>query len=1118
MVESSRAPVRVASPAGLSIEINENGSLGRIDCETTLINSFLGNEIEGGPANIYLRRAATTEFVPLLGPRSPTVFRASAAPRSLIGDGRWQGLRYEIELRLAADAPAWFWHVRIANETHNPQRVDLIHAQDLALAPYDTVRMNEYYVSQYVDHTPLDHAPHGVVIASRQNLPAAGRHPWSLIGSMRKAVSYATDALQFHGLATRAGTAPVGLVNRLSGRRLQHEHSMVVLQDETIVIAPGAPATAGFFGLIVPHHPAATDATDLAQIDRVLALPEAQAGKMNAVAVVSPQSTSVFVRSPLLMSLDLSVDDERALFGPERRHEEVDTHGKRLSFFTGAQTHVVLRSKELHVERPHGHLLRTGREATPDERALTSTVWMNGVFNSMLTQGHVSFNRLLSTTRSYLSLFRSHGQRVFVELNGQWHLLDLPSAFAIRPDTCRWIYRHAEGLIEVAVTAHSEPHAIALAIKVLVGEPARFLITHHIALNDDDGASRTPAPRVERRGNDVFIAPAPQSELQRRFPGGGFLLVADGGTQFEEVADDALLFEDRRSRGEPFVCLVTSRTTRAGLKVVGQLVSETPDAPTASPKHERAIELHLLAAPPTSELAEPLERLADIMPWFSHNAFIHYLSPRGLEQYTGGGWGTRDVTQGPVELLLSAGHSAPIRDLLLRVMRAQKTDGDWPQWFMFFERERSIRAGDSHGDIVFWPVLALAQYLIASADASVLDERVPFFEGEQATVWEHAERALALIERRVIHGTALAAYGHGDWNDALQPADPSMREHMCSAWTVTLHHQVLTTLARALRCIGRAQEAPRFDTWAEAVRENFQRLLVVDGVLAGYALFASDQVRYLLHPRDALSGVRYSSLAMIHALLEDLFTPEQAREHLRIMDEHLLGPDGIRLFDRPMPYHGGPQRFFQRAESATFFGREIGLMYMHAHLRYAQALARMGEAERFFKALCQANPLGIRSLIPQATLRQANCYYSSSDAAFEDRYQASTDYHRIKLGRVGLDGGWRVYSSGAGIALGLIVRRFLGLNLEADALSLDPVIPAALSGLRVELTLWGQALDIVYEAQRCGCGVTAIELNGKSMSFARESNPYRAGAVRIAVNDVRSLLGAKQNLMRVRVG
>ena len=80
--------------------------------------------------------------------------------------------------------------------------------------------------------------------------------------------------------------------------------------------------------------------------------------------------------------------------------------------------------------------------------------------------------------------------------------------------------------------------------------------------------------------------------------------------------------------------------------------------------------------------------------------------------------------------------------------------------------------------------------------------------GERATVWQHAQRALALIGKRVIPGTALAAYGHGDWNDSLQPADPRLRDHMCSAWTVTLHFQTLTSLARALRAIGARGRRP----------------------------------------------------------------------------------------------------------------------------------------------------------------------------------------------------------------------------------------------------------------------------------------------------------------------
>jgi cellobiose phosphorylase len=1121
---------RATSRSGLAIEMNANGSLRRLEHDGILLNLFVGNEVEGGPANIYLRRHAdVVESIALLGPNSHTRFHAGASAGVLLGFGTWAGIDYSVALVLAQSAPAWFWHVQLENTNSQPQRVDLTYAQDLALAHYGAVRLNEFYVSQYVDHTPLDHAARGVVVASRQNLAANGRHPWALIGSLREGRSFATDALQFHALAGRTGHVPPGLAADLPGR-LQHEHSMVVVRDAPIRLEARGKTTAGFFGLIAPDHPAATSATDLARVDEVLALPEAAAAATGSRSAASgsangaPLAGTSFSSAPLLRARDLDAEALRKLFRSPWRHAETDEQGRPLSFFHGTDRHVVLRAKELQVLRPHGHLLRTGRHLTPDESALTSTAWMAGVFHSLVTQGHVSINRLLSTVHSYLGLFRSHGQRVFVEIGGAWQLLHVPSAFEMSPDSCRWIYRHDHGEIQVRAGARSDPHELTLAIEITAGAPARFLISHHIALNGDDG-SVPGAARWSRDGTAIVVTAAPGGDVADRFPGGSFQIAPSPGTELVEVGGDELLFLDGRSREQPFVCVVTGPARSIGLTIRGNLIAESSQNALRVRPGQELIPTLAMSAPAAAAHAEQLARISDIVPWFTHNALVHYLSPRGLEQYSGGGWGTRDVCQGPVEMLLALGRVEPVRDLLLRVLSNQNSDGDWPQWFMFFERERNIRPGDSHGDIVFWPLVVLAQYLVASGDAGVLDEQVPFFDargpdaGERATVWQHAQRALSVIEKRVIPGTALAAYGHGDWNDSLQPADPAMRDHMCSAWTVTLHFQTLNALASALRSIGRPREAAPLESTAGVVRQDFQRLLVVDGVLTGYALFENGGgVRYLLHPRDDTTGVHYSALAMIHAVLEDLLTPEQARRHLDLIDAHLSAPDGIRLFDRPMRYQGGPQRFFQRAESATFFGREIGLMYTHAHLRYAQALAHIGEADRFFEALCQANPIGIRSIVPSATPRQANCYYSSSDAAFEDRYQASAEYGRVAEGTIPLDGGWRVYSSGAGIALGLIVRRFLGLGSEADALCLDPVIPSALDGLQVETLLRDRTLAVQYRVGPSGCGVREVVLNGVPLVFSRCANPHRLGAVRVPMSAIRERLTTGRNVLGIALG
>ena len=303
------------------------------------------------------------------------------------------------------------------------------------------------------------------------------------------------------------------------------------------------------------------------------------------------------------------------------------------------------------------------------------------------------------------------------------------------------------------------------------------------------------------------------------------------------------------------------------------------------------------------------------------------------------------------------------------------------------------------------------------------------------------------------------------------------------------------------------------------MRADFQRLLVKDGVVAGYALFpeADAPPQLLLHPADTLTGVHYSLLPMMHAVLEDMLDPAQARAHLALIREHLSGPDGARLFDRPLPYRGGPQQLFQRAETSAFFGREIGVMYMHAHLRYAEMLAHLGEADAFFAALGLAHPLGLCERLPQASLRQANCYFSSSDAAFPDRYAAGRDYAAINAGTVALDGGWRIYSSGPGIALGLVVGRFLGVRREKSTLTLDPVMPSALSGLRAQVPLAGCAVEIEYRLGAQGVGVTALSLNGEPLAFRPGHNPYRVGAAEVAMSEIALRLSAdRTNLLVVQ--
>jgi cellobiose phosphorylase len=232
------------------------------------------------------------------------------------------------------------------------------------------------------------------------------------------------------------------------------------------------------------------------------------------------------------------------------------------------------------------------------------------------------------------------------------------------------------------------------------------------------------------------------------------------------------------------------------------------------------------------------------------------------------------------------------------------------------------------------------------------------------------------------------------------------------------------------------------------------------------------------------------------------------RRHTATIRQHLLGPDGARLFDRPVRYDGGRQQRFERAETSTFFGREMGVMYMHAHLRYAQAMAYCGETDAFFLALRQAQPIGIERVVPQARLRQSNCYASSSDGAVTDRYEGAARYGELLAGKVPFECGWRVYSSGAGIWVGLLRRCFLGLSLRRSSLVIDPVIPKALDGLSCQLDLQGSRVEVVYRIARLGHGPRRVLAGGRELAVERRPNPYRTGSVTIAMDALREAFQA----------
>ncbi|HET9457215.1 MAG TPA: hypothetical protein VFO78_07730, partial [Candidatus Limnocylindrales bacterium] len=704
--------VEIRNRAGLAIELLGNGSVFAIRHGDVLVNQVLGSPVEGGIGNVYVRRRSRDgiAWFPVIGPGSPSRFAVGADRATWSGSA--DGLDYACTLRLAARQPTWFWTLELRNGRTRGVSVDAVLAQDLGIAHEAAVRSNELYTSQYIDHTILEDDDLGFLVCSRQNLPQGDAFPWLMHGCLDGAVGYLTDGFQLYDLPYRATNRPVALARRrLPNRNYQYEFALPTLQSRAVALRPGGRADLTFFAAYEPNHPAATSDADAARAHAARASfrgrsprsagidpqppaahgPPPAADAPRPAADAPPTATGLFDDPALFESRDLEPAELERRFGSAWRHVE-RRDGRLLSFFHGRDRHVVLRAKELLVERPTGLVLRSGRNLLPSDDSLSTTAWMDGVFASQATVGNTSFNKLLSVRRNPLNVLKASAQRIFVRSGGGWRLLGLPSAFEMTRGGARWIYD--DGRVALSIRTSVSPHeAICrLELEVERGGPLEVLVSHHVVLGEHE-YDEPGDVRIDAAAGRVELRPGPGTLLAERYPDAAFFIAAPDAERIDAIGGSELLFADGVPRGDAHVVFRTRPVSAFALAFGGSVLDPAraadPARRPADADDEAAWATFWSGLGRSASLggargrrAVDLTRLDDLVRWYLHDALIHLSAPHGLEQAGGAAWGLRDVCQGPVELLVATGNLGPLRDLLRVVYEHQSRESaDWPQWF-----------------------------------------------------------------------------------------------------------------------------------------------------------------------------------------------------------------------------------------------------------------------------------------------------------------------------------------------------------------------------------------------------------------------------------------------------
>jgi len=390
-------------------------------------------------------------------------------------------------------------------------------------------------------------------------------------------------------------------------------------------------------------------------------------------------------------------------------------------------------------------------------------------------------------------------------------------------------------------------------------------------------------------------------------------------------------------------------------------------------------------------------------------------------------------------------------DRMRLVFAQQKRDG--MGCFSFFPGN-SIPTSDAprRCDNTVWQIYTVGNLLAETGNLGLLDERIPFRDGGDATVYGHILLGLKYIyDRRGPRG--LPTLYHADWNDGLALFQDEAAESVMLAQQLVYSCRLFADLAKRL---GRDADA----AWCAAVIAELGRLLnsdlVWDGGWYRRLLLSNGKCLGSAANRQGAIYVNPQSWAVISGIGD---VEGRGRIAMDAVAERLDTDCGIRIL--APPFTGIPEPEDPPLGSNPGIG-ENGGIFCHANTWAIIAEALLGNAGRAFKYY--------RQLIPAVAADRAGiAHYGREPYVYVSSIVGPPSE---RFGEAGIS-----WLTGTASWMYVAVTQYLlGVRPTLDGLVLRPCLPADLREVRVRRRYRGCDYDIVIE--NTGRGTVALEVNG----------------------------------------
>ena len=454
--------------------------------------------------------------------------------------------------------------------------------------------------------------------------------------------------------------------------------------------------------------------------------------------------------------------------------------------------------------------------------------------------------------------------------------------------------------------------------------------------------------------------------------------------------------------------------------------------------------------------------------WYLYQVYASRLFARAGFYQVGGATGFRDQLQDVMSVLYSDPDYAR-RQILDHAMH-QFAEGDVLHWW---HESMKFGARTTFSDDYLWLVYVTYQYVHVTGDYGILNEEVPFCQGEalganqtekgihytisenKASLYEHLKRSINRSMGRIgVHGLPLM--GCGDWNDGMSRVGALGRGE--SVWVAFFLCDLLPKMEELTQKMSDAdlnyiEDLSQFRSKLEKSLQS----QAWDGYWFLRAFFDNG------HPMGSLNNTecQIDLISQAWSILTDVATPEQKKSIFRETDSRLVNREHeiIQLLTPAFKNStDNPGYIMQYPEGV----RENGGQYTHGAMWYIMAQLKEGRTDMAYFLYSLINPIHRTQTLADVLKYKVEPYCIAADI-----YS-----NRQHPGR----GGWTWYTGSASWAYKTGIENILGFHKEGNRLTIDPHVPSDWDGFTIRYRFGTSTYVIKYQTPSAHIAPTVIDL------------------------------------------